>query len=254
MEIKEIENKIINADCMDILKQLPDKCVDLVVTSPPYNLDIKYNSHNDNLPYEEYLAWCEQWITELERVLKDCGRIAINIPLETNLNGKKFICKDYMNILEKSNLIQTSFILWDKQNVTSRTAWGSFRSPSCPNVIQPMECILVYSKGSRKKEGEENKIDITKNEFIDSVLGVWKIQPETKSTHPAPFPVELPEKIIKLFSYMGDLVLEPFSGSGTTAIACHNLKRRFICIEKDPDYYKASCERLAREQAQLQLF
>ena len=95
---------------------------------------------------------------------------------------------------------------------------------------------------------------ITKKEFIDSVLGVWKIQPETKSSHPAPFPVELPQKIIRLFSYVGDLVLEPFSGSGTTAIACHNLKRRFICIEKDPDYWAKSCERLQAVQAQGQLF
>ena len=217
MEISELEGKIINADCMDILKQLPDKCVDLVLTSPPYNLDIQYNTHKDNLPYNEYVIWCAVWIKQVARVLKEGGRVAINIPLETNLNGKHFICKDYMNIMEYNNLIQTAFILWDKQNVTSRTAWGSFCSPSCPNVIQPMECILVYSKGKRKKEGEESNIDITKKEFIESVLGVWKIQPETNSSHPAPFPIELPQKIIRLFSYVGDLVLEPFSGSGMFA-------------------------------------
>lgn len=247
-------NKIINADCIDILKQLPDNCIDLVVTNPPYNLDIKYNTHKDDLPYSEYILWSSLWIEQITRILKDGGRVAINIPLETNLNGKKFICKDYMNMMENNGLIQTAFILWDKQNVTSRTAWGSFCSPSCPNVIQPMECILVYSKASRKKEGDNTKIDITKKEFIDDVLGVWKIQPETNSSHPAPFPLELPQKIIRLFSYVGDLVLEPFSGSGTTAIACHNLKRRFICIEKDPEYWAKSCERLKAEQAQLQLF
>ena len=250
----DLEGKIINADCMDILKQLPDNCIDLVVTSPPYNLDIKYNTHKDNLPYLDYLDWCLLWIVECTRLLKDGGRIAINIPLETNLDGKRFICKDYMNMLEKNHLLQTAFILWDKQNVTSRTAWGSFCSPSCPNVIQPMECILVYSKGDRNKKGDKNKIDISKKEFIDSVLGVWKIQPETKSSHPAPFPIELPQKIIRLFSYVDDLILEPFSGSGTTAIACHRLKRRFICIEKDPEYWAKSCERLKAEQAQGQLF
>jgi site-specific DNA-methyltransferase (adenine-specific) len=126
---------------MDILKQLPDKCIDLVVTSPPYNLNITYNSYVDNLPYEQYLLWCKGWIGECNRILKNSGRIAINIPIETNLNGKKFVCNDYMNILKSFGLIETAFILWDKQNVTSRTAWGSFCSPSNPNIIQPMECI-----------------------------------------------------------------------------------------------------------------
>lgn len=254
IDIESITNQIINADCMDILKQLPDKCIDLVVTSPPYNLNIEYNSYSDNLPYTEYLEWCNSWINECIRVLKSSGRIAINIPLETNLGGKKFIVSDYHNIL-KDKLIETAFILWDKQNVTSRTAWGSFCSPSNPNIIQPMECVLVYSKEGRKKEGNKDFIDITKEAFIENSLGVWKIQPETQNRlHPAPYPVELPERIMQMFSYVDDLILDCFSGSGTTAVACHNLKRRFICIEKDYDYWKASVERLENAQAQLKLF
>lgn len=246
-------NQIINADCLDILRELPDKCIDMVITSPPYNLNIAYNSYSDNLPYKDYLEWCKQWIKECFRILKPSGRIAINIPLETNLNGKKFIESDYSNIL-KEDFIETAFILWDKQNVTSRTAWGSFCSPSNPNIIQPMECILVYSKEGRKKEGNKDFIDITKEAFIENTLGVWKIQPEKDRTHPAPFPIELPKRIMQMFTYVGDIVLDCFSGSGTTAVACHNLKRRFICIEKDEDYYKASVERLKDAQSQLKLF
>ena len=117
-----------------------------------------------------------------------------------------------------------------------------------------MECILVYSKGSRKKAGNKDLIDIESQSFIDNTLGVWRIQPEKDRTHPAPFPIELPKRIMQMFTYAGDIVLDCFSGSGTTAVACHNLKRRFICIEKDETYYKQSCERLANVQAQLKLF
>lgn len=254
LNINDYIGKIVCADCMDILKQLPDKCVDLVITSPPYNLNIEYKSYADNLPYDEYLLWCKEWIGECNRVLKEGGRVAINIPIETNLSGKKFICNDYMNILKSFGLIETAFILWDKQNVTSRTAWGSWCSPSNPNIIQPMECILVYSKGSRKKAGNKDLIDLEGQSFIDNTLGVWRIQPEKDRTHPAPFPIELPKRIMQMFSYKGDLILDCFSGSGTTAIACHNLKRRFICIEKDKDYWQASVERLENAQAQMKLF
>ena len=253
MKLEEMIGKIINADCMDILKELPDKCIDLVITSPPYNLNIAYNSYNDNLPYNEYLEWVDNWIKQCSRIIKSGGRIAINIPLETNLNGKKFISSDYSSILKKY-FVETAFILWDKQNVTSRTAWGSFCSPSNPNIIQPMECILVYAKEGRKKEGNKDFIDITKKAFIKNTLGVWKIEPEKDRTHPAPFPIELPSRVMQMFSYVNDIILDCFSGSGTTAVACHNLKRRFICIEKDYDYWKASVERLKIAQAQLKLF
>jgi site-specific DNA-methyltransferase (adenine-specific) len=113
---------------------------------------------------------------------------------------------------------------------------------------------LVFSKEGRKKEGNKDFIDITKEAFIENTLGVWKIQPEKDRTHPAPFPIELPKRIMQMFTYVGDIVLDCFSGSGTTAVACHNLKRQFICIEKDEDYYKASVERLENAQAQLKLF
>lgn len=186
----------------------------------------------------------QKWIYLCETKLKDNGRIAINIPIETNLNGKHFICNDYINILKENKLIETAFIMWDKQNITSRTAWGSFCSPSCPNIIQPMECILVFSKKSRKKEVEKDKIDITKNEFIENSLGVWKMQPKFDKQHPAPFPNELPYRIIKMFSCVGDIVLDPFMGSGTTGVVCKQNNRNFIGIELDEKYFRIAEDRI----------
>ena len=257
-QLQQFENSILNIDCLDFLKQCPDDYFDLVVTSPPYNLNINYNSYNDNLSYEKYLDFCNKWIKLAFRVLKSCGRIAINIPIETktNLNDKKFIVNDYMNLLKNNGFIEMAFILWDKQHLTSRTAWGSFNSPSCPNILQPMECILVYCKDSKikKKSDKDMQTDLIKEEFIQNTLGVWRIQPEKDRTHPAPFPIELPSRLIKMFSYVDDIVLDCFSGSGTTAIACHNLKRRFICIEKDKDYYEKSIKRLNSEKMKKKLF
>lgn len=254
MELSEARNKIILGDCIEVMKQLPDECVDLTVTSPPYNLEIEYSSYEDNLPYNEYLLWCKDWIKECSRLTKHGGRIAINIPLVTYLGGKHFIVKDYMNIFDELGLLENAFIIWDKQNITNRAAWGSWCSPSNPNIIQPLECIIVYSKGDRKKEGDKSLIDITPSEFVESSVGIWKIQPEMDRSHPAPFPTMLPTKVIKMFTYKHDLVLDMFSGSGTTAISAYNNQRDFICIEKDEGYYEKSLQRLKTVKMRKRLF
>lgn len=247
-------NKIHLGDCLEIMQQIPAETVDMVVTSPPYNLQIEYNSYEDNLSKEDYLIWCTKWINQCTNLLKDGGRIAINIPIESNVNGKWFMCNDYINILNSVGLIQTAFIIWYKTQVTSRTAWGSWLSPSCPSVNQPCECILVYSKGTRKKEGNPKLIDITNKEFVEWTLGVWNMQAELNRTHPAPFPVELPARLIKLYTYQQDVVLDPFIGSGTTAIACSEFKRNFIGIEMDEKYYQMATERVNDYNRQLKLF
>lgn len=247
-------NKIYLGDCLEVMKNIKSKSIDLIITSPPYNLGIAYNSYEDNLSYEQYLLWCKKWINECERVLINGGRIAINIPFEINISKKTFIVNDYINILNNLRLLQTAFIVWYKKHVTNRTAWGSWKSPSNPVINNPLECILVYSKGTKKKIGDKSLIDITADEFTAWTLGIWDIRPEKDRTHPAPFPIELPTRLMKLYSYKNDTILDPFMGSGTTAIACHNTNRYFIGIEKDEIYYKQSCERLANAQAQLKLF
>lgn len=247
-------NKIYHGDCLELMKEIPDETIDMVITSPPYNLQIEYNSYEDNLSKEDYLTWCARWIGKCADLLKDGGRIAINIPIESNIGDKWFMFNDYINLLNSFGLIQTAFIIWYKTQVTSRTTWGSWLSPSCPSVNQPCECILVYSKGTRKKEGNPKLIDITNKEFIDWTLGIWNIQPAKSSWHPAPFPIELPIRLLKMFTCKKDTILEPFSGTGTVACACAEWERNFIAIEKDEQYYKNSLERLKGYQNQMRLF
>lgn len=245
-----------NGDCLDIMQQLIEEGikVDAIITSPPYNLNIEYNSYNDNISLEDYIQWCNKWIGECVNILKKSGRIAINIPIETNINEKHFIVNDYMNILNSCSLIQTAFILWNKKHFTSRTAWGSWLSPSCPVVNQPNECILVYSKEERKKEGDKENIDISKKEFITNTLGVWELQPEYNRSHPAPFPISLPTNLMKLFTYKNDLILDPFMGSGTTGVACKLHDRNFIGIEIDKKYFDMAKDRIDKTYKPSKLF
>jgi site-specific DNA-methyltransferase (adenine-specific) len=246
-------NRIYNEDCLEGMKKLPNNFVDLIVTSPPYNLSIKYNSYEDNMPYETYLNWVRDWLSESLRVLKDGGRICVNIPMESNLGGKKYIMNDYINVFESLGFVRNSIAIWNKQNLTSRTAWGSWKSPSCPNIINPLEVVVIYSKGTRKKEGKKEDIDITKEEFVEYSLGVWNFNAEKakKIGHPAPFPKDLPYRCVKMFSYKNDIVMDIFMGSGTTAIAAINTNRNFIGFELDSEYHRIATERIQNECALL---
>ena len=239
-------NKIYNLDVIEGLKSLEQNSVDLIVTSPPYNLSIDYSDNTDNLTYEDYLSWVDRWIYYSKLVLKEGGRICINVPMESNLTGKRFMASDYINLLEASGMIRMANITWDKQNLTKRTAWGSWKSPSSPCVNTPLECILVYGKDTKKHIGRSEDIDITRDEFILYTLGVWKMSPAKKSKvgHPAPFPEELPYRCMKLFSYRNDLVLDPFVGSGTTAIVAKKLGRNYIGFDISPEYCKLANERI----------
>jgi site-specific DNA-methyltransferase (adenine-specific) len=220
--------------------------VDLIITSPPYNLEKEYGTYEDNLTYEKYLDWVHDWLNQAYAALKTGGRICINVPMEIQLNGKQFIMNDYINILEELGYIRNQLIVWNKTNINTRTAWGSWKSPSCPNVLQPFEVILVYSKGTKKKVGDKNKIDITRDEFIQYTLGVWDMLPEKakKIGHPAPFPKDLPYRCMKLFSYQDDLIVDPFMGSGTTAVVAKELNRKYIGFEINKDYIHIAEERL----------
>jgi site-specific DNA-methyltransferase (adenine-specific) len=239
-------NKIYNVDILEGLNSLEENSVDLIVTSPPYNLSIGYSDNSDGLTYSDYLTWAGLWINNCKCILKPGGRICINVPIETNLTGKRFIQSDYINILEDSTLIRIANITWDKRNVTRRTAWGSWKSPVFPCINNPLECILVYCRYTPRHLGNKEDIDITRDEFIEYTMGVWDMQPAKKSKvgHPAPFPEELPYRCMKLFSYKNDLVLDPFMGSGTTAIVAKKLGRNYIGFDISPEYCKLANERI----------
>jgi site-specific DNA-methyltransferase (adenine-specific) len=238
---------------------IPDNSIDLIVTSPPYNVDIAYNSHDDKLAYSDYLEFTRKWIAKCYKLTKSDGRFCLNIPLDKNKGGQQSVCADITTIAKNAGWKYHSTIIWNEQNISRRTAWGSWMSASAPFVIAPVEVIVVLYKNSWKKTSGSGVSDITRDEFMEWTNGVWTFSGESKKRvgHPAPFPVALPRRCMKMFSFVGDTILDPFLGSGSTLIACHETKRRGIGIEIDPSYCKLAVERLAKEahinQLQLQV-
>jgi site-specific DNA-methyltransferase (adenine-specific) len=250
--------KIYNEDVLKT-ESVPQKSVDLIVTSPPYNVDIQYGDHNDKMTYEDYLSFTQEWIAKCYRLAKDDGRFCLNIPLDKNKGGQQSVCADITTIAKEVGWKYHSTIIWNEQNISRRTAWGSWLSASAPFVIAPVEVIVVLYKNEWKKQGGSRKSDITREEFMEWTNGVWNFSGESKKRigHPAPFPVELPKRCIKLFSFVGDTVLDPFAGSGSTLIACVQHARKGIGIELDKKYCELSKKRLIQEchvlQSALQL-
>ena len=223
--------------------------IDLIVTSPPYNVDIKYNSHDDKISYEEYLVFSEKWIARCFEWLKDDGRFCLNIPLDKNKGGQQSVGADLTTISKKLGFKYHSTIIWNEGNISRRTAWGSWKSASAPFVIAPVELIVILYKENWKKTGGSKISDITREEFMDWTNGLWTFQGESKKRtgHPAPFPLELPKRCIKLFSYVGDVVLDPFLGCGSTLVACALNNRKGIGIEIDRKYCQLAKKRLIKE-------
>lgn len=241
----------------DILKtaSVADKSVDLMVTSPPYNVDIKYNSHDDAISYRDYLSFTKEWLAKCYELLRDDGRFCLNIPLDKNKGGQQSVCADITTIVKQVGFKYHSTIIWNEQNISRRTAWGSWLSATAPYVIAPVEVIVVLYKRDWRKTSGSRQSDMTKVEFLEWTNGVWSFMGESKKRvgHPAPFPVELPRRCIKLFSFVGDTVLDPFLGSGSTLLACLRTGRRGIGIEIDTKYCELAKKRLLAEGQMDQL-
>ncbi|HIP90504.1 MAG TPA: site-specific DNA-methyltransferase [Candidatus Nanopusillus sp.] len=226
--------------------------IDLIVTSPPYNVDIHYNSFKDNITYEKYLEFTEKWLLKALELVKPDGRLCLNIPLDKSKgrkeSGFQSVYADVVEIAKKVGWKYFSTIVWNEGNISRRTAWGSWLSAKAPYVIAPVEVIVVFYKErwSKLKNGVS---DITKEEFIEWTQGIWNFPGESRKRvgHPAPFPLELPKRCIKLFSFVGDTVLDPFLGSGTTLVACALLNRRGIGVEIDRGYCELAKNRVIKE-------
>jgi site-specific DNA-methyltransferase (adenine-specific) len=235
----------------DFLKinAIPESSIDLIVTSPPYNVDIHYNTHRDNLSYEDYLEFTKKWIAKCYKLAKDDGRFCLNIPLDKNKGGQQSVGADITKIAKDIGWKYHSTIIWNEGNISRRTAWGSFMSASAPYIIAPVEVILLLYKKNWKKTSGSKKSDITKAEFMQWTNGVWTFNGESKKRvgHPAPFPVELPRRCIKLFTFVGDTVLDPFLGSGTTLIASYLNNRKGIGVDIDKEYCDLAVNRLQQE-------
>ena len=243
---------IIQGDCMDVLKKLEDNSIHLVVTSPPYNVGIEYdNDIIDTLDWGLYFEKMQIIIKELHRVLVDGGRVCWNVQIDVRRKEEDRInlMQRFKNIFDKY-FIDMGDIIWIEETMTKRTAWGSWCSPSSPYIQMPLECILVYAKNSKKLDGE--KTDLTPKEFMDWVSGIWRFNNNTlKESHPASFPKELPKRCIKLFSFVGQTILDPFAGSGTTLMVARDLNRNSIGIELSENYCRRIKEKLGYGQQQI---
>lgn len=235
-------------DVLEVLDLIKDKSVDMVFTSPPYNVGKPYENHHDLMPYEEYLKWLGKVWEKIYNKLKDDGRLIINIPSITFNGEYKPLFVDTINICHKIGYKIRNDIIWYKHQVSKRTAWGSFASPSDPYVVQPYEFILVFNKKYKKHHGKKEGIDITKDEFIEFSNALWNIKPETRKevleACPAPFPEELAYRVIKFYTFVGDVILDPFGGSGTTSKVSAELGRRSIYIDNSEKAFNFAIKRV----------
>lgn len=243
---KKFINKIHCADSLDIIKKFPDNCIDIVLTSPPYNFGINYENTNDVNIWEDYFNKLFNIFRECVRVLKDSGRIIINVqPMFSDYIPTHHLIS---NFFLKEGLIWKGEIIWEKNNYNCKyCTWGSWKSPSSPYLKYSWEFVEIFCKNSLKKEGDKNNIDIDSEEFKKWVYGKWSIAPERnmkKYKHDAMFPEELVKRLLKLFSYKNDIVLDPFNGAGTTTKVAKQLNRKFIGIDISEEYCKTAEDRL----------
>lgn len=243
-------NKIINGNSIDVLKNIPDNCVDLVFTSPPYNFDMGYDTHQDNMDWDKYFDSFWKVFDECIRVTKYGGRIMVNIqPLFSGCYPTHHIISN--GFLERG-MIWKAEIMWEKNNYNcAYTAWGSWKSPSSPFLKYTWEFIEVFCKGDIKHPGNRNLIDMTGNEFKTWSTAKWVISPEKnmkKYGHPAMFPPELAYRGLKMFSFQGDVILDPFNGAGTTSLVAHKTGRKYLGIDLSEEYCSIAERRLLEEE------
>ena len=240
-------NKIIHGSC-ERMQELPDNCLHLMVTSPPYNVSKEYDA---DLSLEEYLDLLRRVFSEVYRVLVDGGRACINV---CNLGRQPCIpIPHYVSkMMIDIGFNMRSEIVWDKKfSGRSSTCWGSWKSASNPILRNTHESILILSKGNYKRERTKEekcikKDTITGEQFVEWTGSIWTMRTESarRIGHPAPFPVELPYRLIQLYSFTGDIVLDPFMGSATTAIAALQSERNYVGYETNQQYIDVAIRRI----------
>jgi site-specific DNA-methyltransferase (adenine-specific) len=224
------------------MRDVPDESIHLTVSSPPYNVGMAYETKTE---LSIYLGFIKKVLSEVYRVTVNGGRVVINIG---NTGRKPYIPMTtyYTNIMEKLGFLHRGIVVWDKgASAGKKTSWGSWMSASNPSLRDINEFILCFSKGRMDRE-DVGESDLSRDEFLCYTESIWKINAAsaTRIGHPAPFPVELPYRVIKLYSFKNDVVLDPFMGSGTTAVAALKTERHYVGYELNQKYIRIARKRI----------
>lgn len=239
---EDIVNRILRKSS-ESMTELPDNSIHLMITSPPYNVSKEYD---EDLTLDEYRALLLRVLGETYRVLVDGGRACVNV---ANVGRKPYIP---LHAFLTEDMIKLGFlmrgeVIWNKAGSAGpSTAWGSWKSASNPTLRDVHEYILIFSKGSYTRIREAKKSTIGRDEFLEYTKSIWTFPSESarRIGHPAPFPLELPRRLIELYSFSGDVVLDPFAGSGSTCIAALQAKRLYVGYEKNARYLKLAEKRI----------
>ena len=239
----DVINKIFSHSSAN-MHELPDDCIHLMVTSPPYNVGKAYD---DDLSEDEYFQLLNSVWKEVYRVLVPGGRACVNI---ANLGRKPYIPLNakISNQMTENGFLMRGEIIWDKSaSAGTSCAWGSWKSASNPVLRDTHEYILVFSKGKYNREAKDKTSTISREEFLEFTKSIWSFPAESakRVNHPAPFPVELPRRLIQLYTFANDIVLDPFMGSGTTAVASVQSRRAYVGYDTSLEYVQTAQSRLA---------
>ena len=271
--IEDYVGKVISGDCIEVMAKMPESSVDLIVTSPPYGVGIAYDSFNDDIEFEQYKLFSASWLREAYRVLKDDGRIALNIPYEINRQDKGGRILMVSELWQVMKSIGYKFygivdLEEDSPHRSKTTAWGSWMSPSAPYIYNPKECVLLCYKQLSKKqtkgtpqwkswveevEGKNKTMyeKSDKDDFISLVYRQWNYFADTKQQTKATFSMDIPVRAMKILSYKEDIVMDPFMGSGTSAVAAEFVGRNWVGIELSENYTEVANKRLLEYRAKL---
>jgi len=251
---EELVNTIVHGSC-EQMKEIPDCSVHLMITSPPYNVSKEYD---DDLSLNEYLTMLKNSFSETYRVLVNGGRACVNV---ANLGRKPYIpLSDYIsNMMIEIGFNMRGEIIWNKAaSASPSTAWGSWQSAANPTLRDIHEYILVFSKGDYKRERKKEELEtkkntISKEQFMEWTKSIWTMNAESarRIGHPAPFPEELPNRLIQLYSFTNDIILDPFIGSGTTGVAALKTDRFYIGYDTNEEYIKLAEKRLEPLKSQM---
>lgn len=234
-------------DCRELLKEVPSNSVDLVLTSPPYNVGIDYGVYKDDLPYDEYLGNMKEVIKELYRVVGYYRRIVYNVPVNYKRDDvMQHPYVDYVNMFKNVGFTVVGTPLWYDNTHSKYSAFGSYLSASAPYFYNPHEMLIIACKKGWKRDKGEKEDSVSRDQFLNMCKGMIAFPTARSDDHPAPFSLKMATTVIECLSFVGDTVLDPFCGRGTVLKACRDTDRFGVGFEINPEY-----ESLIREFGML---